>query len=184
LRKLIKSFAASISKVNKYSQEQEEQVEYALRVIVFETLKIIGTIIVFMVLGKPVHAVTALAVMIVTKPFIGGYHEDSQIKCFTAALIFIGCIIYLSININLDLFSKLILNGIALYCIWHQAPVVNPVMLITRPELIKRNRITGIILCIIMVLISLVFSKNQLISNTIVWTMVFQGLLMFNKRKL
>lgn len=184
MRRVIEIVAKYISQVNQYNKEQEEQVEYGLRTIVFETLKTIGVIIIFSLIGHPTYAIVATGTMITSKPFIGGYHEDSQLKCFISTLLIIGSIIYLSINVDINLISKLILNGISLYCIYHQAPVINPIMTITRTELITRNRKIGIIVCIIFVAISLVFNKNYVVSNTIVWTIVFQGLLMFNKRKL
>jgi accessory gene regulator B len=184
LRELIKKVANHISKVNGYSEDQEEQVNYALRVIIFEALKIIGVIIIFSLMGYPAYAIIAIGTMISSKPFIGGYHEDSQIKCFISTLLIIGSIIYLSVNVEINFISKLILSGISLYCIWNQAPIINPIMDITRTELIRRNRSIGIIVCIILVMISLIFNKSYIISNTIVWTIVFQALLMFNKRDL
>lgn len=180
--KFIKIIADYISKVNDYNKEQEEQVQYALRVITFETLKIIGTIITFSLMGYPFYAIIATGTMIFSKPFIGGYHEDSQIKCFISTLLIIGSIIYLSVSVDINFISKLILNYVSLYCIWHQAPIINPIMDITRTELIKRNRNIGIIVCIIFVIISLVFNSNYIISNTIIWAILFQALLMFNKR--
>jgi len=184
LRKLIRNVSVYISKVNKYNKEQEEQIEYALRIIIFEALKIAGVIIFFSFMANPLYVIIATLTMTITKPFIGGYHEDSQIKCFTSTLLVIGSIIYLSINVDLNFISKLILNSVSIYCIWHQAPIINPIMPITRTELIRNNRKIGIIACVIFIIIALVFNSNYIISNTIVWTIVFQGLLMFNKRVL
>lgn len=183
MRKYIKVISNYISKVNHYNKDQEEKVEYALRTIIFETLKIMGTIIIFSLIGYPDYALVATEVMITTKPFIGGYHEVNQVKCFISMILIIGSIIYLSINIDISFIAKLILNTVSLYCIWNQAPVVNPTMLITRTELLIRNRKIGIILSIIFIVISFIFYKTSIISNTIVWTVVFQALLMFNKRK-
>lgn len=184
LRSIIRKIAKHISKTNQYTKDQEEQVEYALRIIVFETLKIIGVSIIFNLMGYPVEAIIVLGTMSITKPYIGGYHEETQIKCFIATLIIVGSIIWLSINLNLDFVSKLIFNTVTFYCIWNQAPVINPKMQLTRIELIKRNRILAIAITLVMILISTVFYKNIIVSNTIIWTMVFQVLLMFNKRKL
>jgi accessory gene regulator B len=182
LRKMIKIIAEYISITNQYTKDEEEQVEYALRIIVFETLKAIGTIIVFSLMGYPLQAFVAIITMAAVKPYIGGYHEDTQIKCFTATLIIVGGIIYLSTNLSIDFITNLVLNGVSLYCIWHQAPVVNPVMQINRSELIKRNRAVGISISIVFILISIILYKYIKVSNTILWTMVFQALLLFNKR--
>lgn len=182
LRKIIKKIARYISKTNQYTKNQEEQVEYALRITVFEILKIIGVIFVFSLMGYPTQAIVATLTMTLSKPYIGGYHEDTQIKCFAATLIIIGSVIYLTMNLRVDFISKLILNVVSLYCIWHQAPVISPKMRLTRPELINRNRILGISISAVLLVISVISYNNTMFSNTILWTMTFQALLMFNKR--
>lgn len=121
MRKLISITAHYISKVNNYTKDQEQQVEYALKVFVFEALKTIGTFIIFCVLGKPIYALVAITTMITTKPFIGGYHEDSQMKCFFSTVFIIGSVVYLSYNVDINLFGRLILGIVSLYCIWNQA---------------------------------------------------------------
>jgi len=183
LRAIIKKISRVISKTNEYNRDEEEQVEYALRIVIFEFLKIVGVIILFSLMGYSVQAIVAIGAMTLVKPYIGGYHEDTQVKCFTATLIIVGCIIYLSINLRLDFIAKLILNLVSLYCIWQQAPVINPKMEITRPELIKRNRVLGIAFTLALIFISIIFNKYTLVSNVIIWTIVFQALLMFNKRE-
>lgn len=168
--------------MNQYTDDQEEQIEYALRVLIFEILKPLGVIIIFIVIGYPIQAFIAIVTMMSLKPFIGGYHEDTQVKCFIATLTIITGIVYLSVHLNADLISKLILNGVSLYVIWQQAPVLNPQMLLTRPQLIKRNRIIGFSLSTVFSLVSIILYKYTTISNTILWTIVFQALLLFNKR--
>lgn len=182
MRNLIKTIAKHISTANNYTKEEEEKIEYALRIFIFESLKTIGVLTIFSTLGYFSITTIAIITMTATKPYIGGYHEDTQIKCFVATLIIIGSILYLSINLNMDFMSKLILVGISFYCIWHQAPVINSTMALTNPELIKRNRTIGILITILFTLVSIIFHKNTLISNTILWTIIFQALLMFNKR--
>lgn len=182
MRKLIKSISALISKNNNYTKDEEEQVEYALRILVFEILKTLGIIIIFSLMGYTTQAIIAIGAMSFIKPFIGGYHEDNQIKCFAATVLITSGIIYLSINLSVDFISKSILNCVALFSIWHRAPVINPLMPITKPELIKRNRTIGILAAAILAVISTIFYEFRIISDTILWTLVFQVLLMFNKR--
>lgn len=182
LRKLIKSFARYISEKNGYTKDLEEQMEYALRITIFETLKALGVIFIFSFFGHSVEAIAALGTMAFIKPFIGGYHEDTQIKCFAASLIIVASIIYLSINLNMDVISKLILSGTSIFCIWNQAPVVHPKMALTKTELLKRNRIVGLFIAVLLIFISIVIHRYSSISDPILWTIVFQTLLLFNKR--
>ena len=183
MRKLIYITAHYISKVNNYTKDQEQQVEYALKVFVFEALKTIGTFAIFCVLGKPIYALVAIITMITTKPFIGGYHEDNQVKCFISTVLIIGSVIYLSYNADINLIGKVILSIVSLYCIWNQAPIVNSAMPITREDLLIKNRNIGIILSSVFIIIGLIFYRLEVVSNTITWMMLFQALLMFNKRK-
>lgn len=183
MRKLIYNISNYIAKANNYDEDQRQQVEYALKVAIFETLKTIGTLVVFCLINKPIYAIVAIMTTITTKPFIGGYHEDSQIKCFVVTVLMIGSEIYLSYNIDLNFISKVILGIVSLYCIWNQAPVVNSAMPITKTGLLIRNRNIGIILSIIFIIIALVFYKIDILSNTIIWTILFQALFMFNKRE-
>jgi accessory gene regulator B len=182
LRKALKIFANYISRMNQHTKDEEEQIEYVLRIIVFETLKIIGVISTFSLIGYSTQVIVAILAMIISKPFIGGLHEDNQVKCFIATLIIIGSVIYLSMNVRVDLISKLILSAVVIYCIWHQAPIINPKMQLTKPELIKRNRTLGIFIVVILIIISIILHRHMPVSNTILWTMVFQALLMFNKK--
>ena len=144
MRKIIKLAAENISKANEYTKDEEEQIEYAMKILIFEVLKIIGVLGILTLLGYPIQAVVAILSMTLSKPFIGGYHEDNQVTCFIATLIIIGCIVFLSATITLSIAAKILLNLVALYCIWQQTPVISPKMQITRPELITRNRKLGI----------------------------------------
>lgn len=182
MRKFTKLISENISKANQYTKDQEEQVEYALRVLIFETLKIIGSIIIFSLIGYPIQAIVAIITMCAIKPYIGGYHEDTQLKCFIAMLIILASITYLSLYVSLPFMSKVILSIVVFFAIWHQAPIINPAMPLTKKELINRNRILGLSLTTIFIFIALIFSEYVVISNTILWTLTINTLLMFNKR--
>ena len=121
--------------------------------------------------------------MIATKPFTGGYHEDSQIRCFMATLIIILFIILLSKNTNLDITSSIILNLISIFCIYNEIPIINEKMPLTRKDLIKKNRVIGITNTLIFIIISIVMFNVKWLSQTIVWTCVVQVMLLFNKYK-
>ena len=112
IEKITKSIICYISKDNSFITDQLEEIEYNLKVFLYEITKIVFEIILFYIIGYGKEASTIIFVMVITKPFIGGYHEDSQIKCFIATLIIELLIIILAINNELDLTSKLVLGGI------------------------------------------------------------------------
>lgn len=182
LRKFIKTFAQYISTSNNYDTIQQEQIEYSMRIFIFESLKIIGVLILFSLIGYPIQAIIGIAVMVTTKPFIGGYHENTQLKCFFATLIIIGSVIYLGVHFKMDLISLFILDGTSFYCIWHQAPIINTKMPLTRIDFINKNRKIGIMIVGTYIIIAVVMYKYSFISSIVSWTLVFQALLMFNKR--
>jgi accessory gene regulator B len=183
LRELIKIIAAYISVTNGYSNEDEERVEYGIRIFTFEILKIIIVISIFAFFHKTLEAAVAILTMSLIKPFIGGYHENTQVKCFIATLIIIGCIVYLSLNVPMHNIAKVILYVVCLYAMWQQAPIINKDMKLTKASLIKRNRKIGISISIVFILLSFLAYRLQIISNIICWTILFQVIFMFNKRE-
>ncbi|MDU2461240.1 MAG: accessory gene regulator B family protein [Clostridium sp.] len=183
IEKLIYRFVDSLSEYNNYNEEQVEQIKYSLKVIVYELIKIILLIIIFSILGYFKESLLILFIMSITKPFIGGYHEDTQLKCFTATLILIVIIIILFENNKLNLTSSSILNFISIFSIYNKAPIINDKMPITREDLIRKNRKIGITNVVLLALLSLIMFKVKLISQIIVWTILVQAILMFNKYK-
>ena len=183
IEKLIYRFVDSLSEYNNYNEEQVEQIKYSLKVIVYELIKIILLIIIFSILGYFNVSLLILFIMSITKPFIGGYHEDTQLKCFTATLILIVIIIILFENNKLNLTSSSILNFISIFSIYNKAPIINDKMPITREDLIRKNRKIGITNVVLLALLSLIMFKVKWISQIIVWTILVQAILMFNKYK-
>lgn len=73
--------------------------------------------------------------MCIIRPFIGGYHENTQIKCFVATLILEIGILILSLQCNIGFISNCILISLSIFCMWNQAPIINSKMPISRPQL-------------------------------------------------
>lgn len=183
IEKFIYRFVDSLGEYNNYNEEQVEQVKYSLKVIVYELIKIIFLIIIFSILGYFKESFLILFIMSITKPFIGGYHEDTQLKCFTATLILIVIIIVLFKSNKLNFTSSITLNLISIFSIYNKAPIINDKMPITREDLIMKNRKIGIINVVILTLLSLIMFEVKWISQIIVWTILVQAMLMFNKYK-
>ena len=181
IESLIYKFIENIGKYNNYTYEQMEQVKYSIKVIIYEALKIIFTILFFSMFGFFKESIIIIFIMSTTKPFIGGYHEYTQIKCFLVTLLLVFFIIYLSKNIILDLKSTLILNLISIFSIYNQAPIINDRMPLTRKELIKRNRLIGLSSVSIFHILSIILFNVSYFSEILVWTLLVQAILMFNK---
>ena len=183
LDRIINYFINDLQKYNNYNEIQVEQMKYCIKVITYEFVKLVSVLLIFFLLGFFKECFLIIIFMISTKPFTGGYHENTQIKCFIATLIIISSIILISRNSNLDFISCIILNLISIFCIYNQIPIINEKMPLTKQKLIKRNRVIGIINTLIFLFLSIIMFKMKWVSQTIVWTSIVQVMLLFNKYK-
>ncbi len=183
VEKFVNYLIEDLVKHNNYNEVQIEQMKYVTKVITYEFIKFILILLIFSLLGLFKESVLVMLFMATTKPFTGGYHEDSQVGCFIATLIIITLIILLSKNTNLNIISSIVLNLISIFCIYNEIPIINEKMPLTKKELIKRNRVIGMTNTLIFLIISIIMFKVKWISETIVWTCVVQVMLLFNKYK-
>lgn len=181
--KFVNLLIEDLGKYNNYNENQIEQMKYVSRVFVYELIKLILVLLIFSLLGYFKECALVLLFMVSTKPFTGGYHEDSQGACFIATLIIVAFIIILSKNSSLSIYSCIVLNILSIFCIYNQIPIINPKMPLTREELIKRNRVIGIINTLIFLVLSIIMFNIKWFSQTIVWTGIVQAMLLFNKYK-
>ncbi|AGX41890.1 accessory gene regulator ArgB-like protein [Clostridium saccharobutylicum] len=165
------------------SKDDIEQMDYALRTILYEFIKAFSLIIIFSLFGYLKQSLIITVMMCLIKPFIGGYHEETQIKCFIATLLLAAGILILSLQCSLSFVSNVILIVLSIFCIWNQAPIINSKMPLTNLELIKKNRIRGVRNSIIIGIISIVLYNYSNYYLLITWTILFEALLMFDKRK-
>lgn len=178
-----KKIINSISANEKYDGNQLEQMEYTLKILLNELIKMLLIIVVFSVLGYFREIIIIIVVMCAIKPFIGGYHEDTQIKCFIATTIIASAILILSLQCNLSFISNCILVCISIFCIWNQAPIINSKMPITRAKLVRNNRIRGLSTSTILGALSVILYNYNNYYSIITWTILFEAILMFNKRE-
>ena len=183
VKSVSKKIINSIATNEKYNKVELEQMEYALVTILFESIKMVSGIIIFSLFGYVKEVIIIETIMCLVKPSIGGYHEETQIKCFIATLLLTAGILILSLQCNLSFISNCILIVLSIFCIWNQAPVINSQMPITRPELIKKNRVRGLSISIMLGSISIVLYNYSSYYSIITWTILFEAILMFNKRQ-
>ncbi|PWX64512.1 accessory regulator AgrB [Clostridium perfringens] len=183
MRKFLKSAIEYLAKDLDLDKGLLEQIQYVVIVLTFEFIKCISVILIAGILGYFKESLIVILSMCFIKPFIGGYHEDSQLKCFIATLIITTSIIMLVTFNNLNLFSIVILNLFSIFSIYNKAPVIDSRFPLTKEHLIKKNKILSVTNSSILFLITLIFFKISWISQTITWTLLIQTLLLFNKYK-
>ena len=110
VKKITKLIVNDLSKYANYNTDQKEQIEYSLAIIIYELIKFIFLLLSLYFLGFFKEGLVVLISMIISKPFIGGYHEDSQIKCFFATFLIVFSLILLERNMELNIMAILILN--------------------------------------------------------------------------
>ena len=184
LEKFIYKFVDSIAEYNNFTEIQTIQAKYSIKIISYEVIKILFLLIILYIFNYFKEGFLTILIMSSIKPFIGGYHEDTQLKCFIATLLIVILIIFLSENNTLSFVSCLILNFISIFSIYNKAPIINDKMPITRNDLIKRNRKIGLINTIFFLSLSIILFKIIWFSQIIVWTILVQTILMFNKYKI
>lgn len=183
LEKYINKFIDKIGEESNYTYEQFVIVKYMTKVILYEFIKVGIILCFFYIIGFLNEALLIVFIMSCTKPFIGGYHENTQIKCLISSTVIIYLIIELSMNINLTLKSSIILNIFSFFSIYNKTPIISKSMPISKKSFIKRNRIIGITIISIFSIISIFIYKYKMISKIIVFTILVQAILMFNKYK-
>ncbi|SFU61934.1 accessory gene regulator B [Clostridium sp. DSM 8431] len=182
IRKLCDNFVDFICE-NNYSSDEKSIMAYSLKVLTFELLKFIGCSILFYSLGHFLDSVIVLTSLYLTRPFIGGYHENSQFRCFLTTIIIVSLIIIISNDCTLKFNSLLIIIVSSYFSIYHQAPIINKNMPLTKPKLIMQNRRKGFInlLIISLAAIILYLNKYYYYSYLLTWSILSLTILMFNK---
>lgn len=181
IEKLIYKFIDNIGEFNNFDDIQLEQAKYTFKILIYEITKLLILTIIFSLFGYFIEIITILFIMSATKPFIGGYHEDTQLKCFIATLLISIGIIFLMKYSNLSLLSLITLNLLIIFSVYNKAPIINDKMPITKDDLIIKNRKLGISAVILFSISSIILFKISWLSQLIVWTLLVQTILMFNK---
>lgn len=94
---------------DKCTMEETEELQYVVGVILYELLKMSMVILIFWLAGYLVESMIIMIVMYFTKPYIGGYHEETQIRCLIANVLFTAGEILLSKQCSFSFFGNLIL---------------------------------------------------------------------------
>lgn len=180
--KKLDSYIENICKYNNFSKVKTEEIKYVMNIMILEAVKMLILIFLYSLFGYTKEILSIVCVMIFIKPFTGGYHEDSQKRCFAATLFLCFLIIVLYKTSYLSIYSIVVLHLISIFSVYHQAPIVNAKMPLTRIDLIKKNKKVALFNSVIFFLISVIFYKYKVFSNIITWTVVINTCLMFNKK--
>lgn len=180
MHRILKSIFAKMVDES-YSTHERELLEYVFIVYSYELIKAFIIIAAFFIMGYLKESLIICSVMFISRPFIGGYHEDTQFKCLIATFISVLWILILGKNSQLTFYGNILFVMLSIFCIWNQAPVIDEKMPITKQHLINRNRIIGTVIVSIFAMLSVFLYEKSVYYIFITWTIVFEALMMFKK---
>ncbi|MGL5378753.1 accessory gene regulator B family protein [Clostridium sp.] len=183
VKKLIDKTINNLAIHNNYTEVQTEQTKYVLTLITYEFIKLALSLFIFSLFGYFAESVLIIVFMSLTKPFTGGYHEDSQIRCFIATLLIMLFIIVLYKTNDLSFIGYIILAFLSIFAVYNISPVIDSRMPLTKKEFIQRNKLIGTFNTLAFLLIGLILFNIKFVSQIIIWTSVVQAMLLFNKYK-
>ena len=129
------------------------------------------------------EVILIMFILACVRPFTGGYHEYSHKRCLIVTMTLAYFIILISKNSNLNNISTILLNIVNIFSIYHQSPIINTYMNITKESLIRRNKTIAVLNSIILSIISVIIIRYGIYSNIITWTLTMNVCLMFNLRE-
>ena len=163
-----------ISKCQKLDNFDKERIVYALNIILSETEKFIGIILIFSVWGKLASLMISFVVLMSLRIFIGGLHFLKSYQCFVFTLIFFCLSVIMSEFIIVNKAIGFILCCLALVNIVLCAPLQSKHRALVSERGNERLRNGAVIIMIIWMICYIIFNRS--ISNLILWTIVMQQL--------
>lgn len=180
IRKKIKGFAEYVCEYNGFSDEKKEEVVYTILLLYYEIIKILTLGIILAICGLGIEGGLVILVMITTKPFIGGYHEETHLRCFIFSFFQVFLILGLSNFIEIDNYGIILFAIILLLIVYKRAPIISEKMPITNKKLILKNKIKAIVIFVVWTIVALIINNNAQVGEMVLLTLIIQVLLMFN----
>ncbi len=163
-----------IDSCSELSDFDKDRIEYALMVLLDETEKILGILIIFAMLNKMNDFLLSFIVLMSLRIFIGGIHFSTRARCFTFTLCFFLSIVYISDIIMVDKLIGIPVCGVALLNIVLCAPLSSKHRILVT-ERGKKNLKRAAIIVMAMWTVGYIL-LNVKTANIILWTVIMQQL--------
>jgi accessory gene regulator B len=158
------------------SEEDLEKIEYGIQVILVNTFKLIVLFLLSFILGNIEYTFIALISFSVVRMFASGVHADSNLKCtITNIIIFLGNV-YISENIVLRTYIKIIIFSLSFLLILLYAPADTE----DRPLVSRKLRIRLKVYsaAVALILGAFIFkTDNSIYSNLILFSLLEESVL-------
>lgn len=133
---MISRTMALLIKHNRALEEKRKIYEYGLNLLYSSLLTMSGTILIYSVFGYFNEIVFIMLFFGFLRTFAGGYHARNRISCFTIFVLLSGGVIWLSYNVSLELYAKVLAYGLLLCVLF--VGIASP--LDTRNKLLKEKQ--------------------------------------------
>lgn len=163
------------------TEEEKEVLLFGITRIVEDIPKAIGIIIIGLILGIIREMAIVTLVIMLYKTLTGGVHAKTNWGCFIYSAVFYLTIIYTSKFLILTGISKysiyLIIYIFSLYTIYVYVPADVPEIPKVNLKLRKSLKIKSVIMLNLIYLASLVFIKDVIIQNLIIYSVLYIGIM-------
>jgi accessory gene regulator B len=170
LEKFIDHIYSTLTKNQDLSEDTLASIYYSLEVIMNTIVKLLVTMLVFIVWGQVDMFFYILFFTITTRTFIGGVHFDSFMGCSLFTTIFFILISYLANTFILSISMSLAVFTLAIIVFFLYAPVIS----INRPPYSKRIHTRfkrlSLLFTVLYLILFLIF-KNSDFTQVILWGM-------------
>ena len=184
MERIISRAAQYLANAINGTEEEYERINYMLEAYFYNILKLVGLILIFLITGYLTQGLVGILIVLITKFYYGGYHEDTHLKCFIASLCVIGVAVYLGIFNRLGYTSLFAINIISLYVIYQRVPVIDMDADIVPPaEVIRKYRKISLLITLLIMISFIIFYWCAFYINIGTWALLLQALTLFVKRK-
>ena len=177
MKKLVVNHWLKIIKKHKnYNEEKLEEIEYGLTGFYMTIEKAIVIIILASILGILKETIIFLFLFNLIRLCSFGIHAKKSWMCLITSIIFFIGIPLISINININIYFKLILGIINIILIYIYSPADTKKRPIVNKKRRKIYKIISSITAIVFVILSILIKDNYL-SNSFIFALILQNIL-------
>lgn len=109
----------------------------------------------------------------ILRPYAGGYHADTKLRCFLISVILINLVIWIKKMIFFSIFSMTVLYGSTAIFIWLHTPAENPGHCLSEEERNKyKKNARMILICNALIILAGIYIQKPILKDAVIWTQI------------
>lgn len=166
---IIKKYISSCGEANDFDKER---IEYALKILLNESEKILGILVFFICIGQAKAFLISFVVLMSMRIFIGGIHFTTRLRCFSFTTLFFMMVIYMSGYFVLYRVVGVVVGCVAFVNVILFAPLKSKHRILVTEGRRKHLRKCALVAVVIWLVFYSVLEEN--VANLIIWTVIMQ----------